>query len=113
MSSQVGPSEPLETSLTHDDPSSCEDEIVREYVKWMDFFGPNRRKYFESLGASLSLLTPSIETPPLWKRRKVKQDASSRNSGQWNSSRRRNLLISLKLAKCTIPSEIDCLVILL
>ena len=28
MSSQLGPSEPLETSLTHDDPSSCEDETV-------------------------------------------------------------------------------------
>ena len=46
VSSQLGPSEPLETSLTHDDPSSCEDEIVREYVKWMDSFGSNRRKYF-------------------------------------------------------------------
>ena len=41
VSSQLGPSEPLETSLTHDDPSSCEDEIVREYVKCMDgFFRP-------------------------------------------------------------------------
>ena len=65
MSSQLGPSEPLETSLTHDDPSSSEDEIVREYVKWMDSFGLNRRKYFESLGASLSLLTPSIAKPPI------------------------------------------------
>ena len=27
----------------------------------MDSFGPNRRKYFESLGASLSRFTPSIE----------------------------------------------------
>ena len=33
MSSQLGPSEPLETSLTPDDPSSCEDETVHEYVK--------------------------------------------------------------------------------
>ena len=47
-------SEPLETSLTHDDPSSYEDEIAQEFVKWMDSFGPNRRKYFESLGASPS-----------------------------------------------------------
>ena len=54
----------METSLTHDDPSSCEDETVQEYVKWMDSFGPNRRKYFESLGASPSRLTPSIEKPP-------------------------------------------------
>ena len=65
MSSQLVPSEPLETSLTHDDPSSCEDETVQEYVKWMDSFGPNRRKYFESLGASPSRLTPSIEKPPI------------------------------------------------
>ena len=48
------PLKPLETSLTHDDPSSCEDETVQEYVNWMNSFGSNRRKYFESLGASLS-----------------------------------------------------------
>ena len=65
MSSQLVPSEPLETSLTHADPSSCEDETVQEYVKWMNSFGPNRRKYFESLGASPSRLTPSIEKPPI------------------------------------------------
>ena len=65
VSSQLFPSEPLETSLTHDAPSSCEDETAQEYVKWMDSFGPNRRKYFESLGASLSRLTPSIEKPPI------------------------------------------------
>ena len=29
----------------------------------MDSFGPNRRKYFESLGASPSRLTPSVEKP--------------------------------------------------
>ena len=63
VSSQLDYSELLETSLTHDDPSSCEDETVQEYVKWMDSFGPNRRKYFESLGASPSRLTPSIEKP--------------------------------------------------
>ena len=59
----MGPSEPLKTSLIHDDPFSCEDETVQEYVKRMDSFGPNRRKYFESLGASPSRLTPSIEKP--------------------------------------------------
>ena len=31
VSSQLGPSEPLETSLTHDDPSSCKDETIQEY----------------------------------------------------------------------------------
>ena len=65
VSSQLVPSEPLETSLTHDDPYSCEDETVQEYVKWMDSFYSNRRKYFESLGASPSQLTPSIEKPPI------------------------------------------------
>ena len=65
MSSQLVPSKPLETSLTHDDPSSCEDETVQEYVKRMDSFIPNKRKYFESLGASPSRLTPSIEKPPI------------------------------------------------
>ena len=65
VSRQLGPSEPLETSQTHDDPSSCEDEIVQEYVKWMDSFGLNRRKYFESLGTSPSWLTPSIEKSPI------------------------------------------------
>ena len=61
----------METSPTHDDPSSCEDETVQEYVKWMDSFGPNRRKYFESLGASLSRLTPSIEKPPIVEERQL------------------------------------------
>ena len=64
VSSQLVPSKPMETSPTHDDPSSYEDETVQEYVKWMDSFDPNRRKYFESLGASPSRLTPSIEKPP-------------------------------------------------
>ena len=31
--SQLVPSEPLETTLTHADPPSCEDEMVQEYVK--------------------------------------------------------------------------------
>ena len=54
VSNQLDLLEPLETSLTHEDASSSEDEVVREYVKWMDSFSPNRRKYFESLGASPS-----------------------------------------------------------
>ena len=71
MSSQLAPLEPLETSLIHDDPSSCEYETVQEYVKLMDSFGPNRRKYFESLGASPSRLTPSIEKPPIMEEKKL------------------------------------------
>ena len=60
MSSQLDHLEPLENSLTHEDPTSCDDDVVREYVNLMDSFGMNKRKYFESLGASLSHLTPSI-----------------------------------------------------
>ena len=49
MSNQLGHLEPLETSLTHEDLASCDDETVREYVEWMDSFGLNKRKYFEPL----------------------------------------------------------------
>ena len=65
VSSQMSHSEPLETSLTHENPSSCDDEDVREYVKWMDSFSHNRRIYFESLGASPSYTISSIEKPPI------------------------------------------------
>ena len=58
------PIEPSETILTHEDTTSCDDDAVREYANWMDSFGMNKRKYFESLGASLSRLIPSIENPP-------------------------------------------------
>ena len=71
VSSQLGHSKPLETSLVHDDPSSCEDETVQEYVKLMDSFGPNRGKYFESLGAIPCRLTPSIEKPPILEEKKI------------------------------------------
>ena len=64
VSSQLGHAKPLETSLTHEDPASCDDDTVRENVNWMDSFRLNKRKYFESLGASPSRLTPSIERPP-------------------------------------------------
>ena len=33
-------------------------------MNWMDSFGLNKRKYFESIGTSLSYLTPSVEKPP-------------------------------------------------
>ena len=64
VSSQIGHSKPLETSLSHEDPSSCDDKDVRGYVKWMDSFSPNSRTYFESLGASPCRSIPSIEKPP-------------------------------------------------
>ena len=65
VSSQLVHSKPLETSLTHEDPFACDDGVVQKYVNWMNSFGHNRRKYFESLGASLSHLIPSIEKPPI------------------------------------------------
>ena len=34
VSNQLGPLEPLETSLTHEDPSFYEDDLVREHVQW-------------------------------------------------------------------------------
>ena len=55
----------METSLTHEDLVSCDDDVVRDYVNWMDSFKLNKRKYFESLGASPSRLTQFIEKPPI------------------------------------------------
>ena len=71
MPNQLGPSEPLETNLTHEDPSSCEDKVVREYVKWMDSFGSKRKKYFESLGTSPSQLIPSTEKSHILEEKKL------------------------------------------
>ena len=39
-------------------------EEAEEYVKWMDAFEPNRRKYYEPLGENTQTLVPSIEQPP-------------------------------------------------
>ena len=41
MASQLGHLEPLETSMTHEDLTSCDDDTVREYVNWMDSFRLN------------------------------------------------------------------------
>ena len=65
VSSQVGSTDPLETSLLHENLDALEDEEVKNYLLWMDSFEPNRRKYFEDLGASLSCPIPSIEQPPI------------------------------------------------
>ena len=37
----------------------------------MDSFSPNRRTYFESLGASPRRLTPSIEKPPIMEEKQL------------------------------------------
>ena len=39
-------------------------EEAKEYVKWMDSFQSNRRKYYESLGENTQTSMPSIKRPP-------------------------------------------------
>ena len=63
VSSQRDLTDPLETSLVEDAPENLS-EVAEEYVKWMDSFGHNRRKYFESLGEGVKTPVPSIEQPP-------------------------------------------------
>ena len=63
LSSQSGLTDPLETSLVESESENLSDE-AEEYVKWMDSFGHNRRKYFESLGEGAKPPVPSIKQPP-------------------------------------------------
>ena len=63
VSSQSGLTDPLEASLVQNDSKNMSEE-AEEYVKWIDSFEPNRRKYFESLGESAKTLVPSVEQPP-------------------------------------------------
>ena len=63
MSSQSGLTDPLEASLVENDSENLSEE-AEEYVKWLDSFGHNRRKYFESLGEGAKTPVPSVEQPP-------------------------------------------------
>ena len=63
VSSQSGLTDPLETSLVENASENLSEE-AEEYVKWMDSFGHNRRKYFESLSEGAKPPVPSIEQPP-------------------------------------------------
>ena len=63
VSNQGGLTDPLEASLVENDSENMSEE-EEEYVKWMDSFGPNRRKYFESLGEGAQTPAPSVEQPP-------------------------------------------------
>ena len=63
VSSQSGLTDPLEASLVQNDSENMSEE-AEEYVKLMDSFEPNRRKYFESLGESAKTQVPSVEQPP-------------------------------------------------
>ena len=51
VSGQSGLTDPLETSLVQNDKEELGEE-AEEYVKWMDSFQPNKRKYYEPLGES-------------------------------------------------------------
>ena len=63
VSSQRDLTDPLEASLVENEPENLSEE-AEEYVKWMDSFGHNRPKYFESLGEGVKTPVPSIEQPP-------------------------------------------------
>ena len=62
VSSQSGLTDPLEASLVQSDSKNLGEE-AEKYVKLMDSFEPNQRKYFESLGESAKTPVPSVEQP--------------------------------------------------
>ena len=61
--SQSGLTDPLEASLVQNAKEGLSEE-VEEYVKWMDSFQPNRRKYYELFGENTQTSVPSVEQPP-------------------------------------------------
>ena len=63
VSSQSGLTDPLETSLVQSESEELGEE-VEEYVKLMDSYTPNRRKYCEPLGEITQMSVPSFEQPP-------------------------------------------------
>ena len=63
VSSQSGLTYPLETSLVQNDKEELGEE-VEKYVKWMNSFKPNRRKYYEPFGENTQTSVLSIEKPP-------------------------------------------------
>ena len=63
VSSHSGLIDPLETSLVQNDKEELGEE-AEEYVKWMDSFQLNKRKYYEPLGENTQTLVPLIKRPP-------------------------------------------------
>ena len=61
--SHSGFTDPLEASLVQNAKEELSEE-AEEYVKWIDSFQPNRRKYYESLGDNTQTSVPSVELPP-------------------------------------------------
>ena len=60
---QSGLTDPLEANLVQNAKEELSEE-AEEYVKWMDSFHPNRRKYYEPLGEKTQTSVASIERPP-------------------------------------------------
>ena len=63
VSSQSCLTDPLEANLVQSDSENLGIE-AEEYVKMMDSFEPNRRKYFELLGENTKTPVPYVEQPP-------------------------------------------------
>ena len=63
VSSQSGLIDPLEASVVQSDSEKLGEE-AEEYVKWMDSFEPNIRKYYEPLSENTQTLVPYVEQPP-------------------------------------------------
>ena len=63
VSRQSSLTDPLEASLVHIDFEKLGEE-AEEYVKWMDSFESNRRKYYEPLDENTHTSMPSVEQPP-------------------------------------------------
>ena len=63
MSRKCGLTDPFETRLVQSDNGELGEE-AEEYVKWMESFEPNKRKYYEPLGENTHISVPSIERPP-------------------------------------------------
>ena len=61
--SQSGLIDPLEASLVQSANEELSEE-AEEYVKWMDSFQPNRRKYYKPLGENTQTPVPSVERLP-------------------------------------------------
>ncbi|XP_062109416.1 uncharacterized protein LOC133820034 [Humulus lupulus] len=56
--------DPLELSLVEDEVSDQDGKEAMEYAKWLNSYGPLKRKYFEELGAVPKRSFPSVEKPP-------------------------------------------------
>ena len=63
VSSQSSLTNSLETSLVQSKSKELGEE-AEEYVKWIDSFQPNRRKYYEPLSENTQMSVPSFEQPP-------------------------------------------------